>query len=398
MDKDTFLQEYNVDRHHTDAIKWDGMEAEFGQSDLIPLWIADTEFALPKAAKKALLNRIEHGAFGYSLTPKSYYDAYFKWQKDRYQIELHQDWMRFGTGVVQSIVNMLQVLTEPDDSVMIMQPVYYPFANVIKNNRRQLVVTALKNDHENYTIDFDDMAQKMESKAVKVLILCSPHNPVGRVWSESELEAVFALCQEKHVRVICDEIHHDLIVGQRPFVSALSIKDGLYRDNLVVLDSPSKTFNMSSLLVSHVIIPNPQIRRKYDQFVLRQALPQGSLLGKVAAEAAYHYGQEWLDGLLEVVKANEQYVREHLLEAYPEIEIAPLEGTYLLWVNLKKVVPEAKLKQVVQQKAHLAVDFGAWFGHGGAGHIRLNLATEPRYVKEAISALICAIDENHSNF
>ena len=396
MDKETFVKEYAVERQNTDAVKWDGLEAEFGASDLLPLWVADTEFKAPKAVLEAMVKRVEHGAFGYSMTPDAYFDAYFTWQKDRYGIELHKDWLRFGTGVVQSLSTVIQFLTEENDAVMVMQPVYYPFMRVIENNHRKLVISNLKQVDGKYVMDLEDMRQKMEANQVRALVLCSPHNPVGRVWSEAELEAVLELCRQEQVHVIPDEIHHDLIMGKRPFVSALSIKDGYYRDNLVVLDAPSKTFNLAALQNSHVIIPNPQLRDRYDEHVAKLSSPAGSLLGKVAAQAAYSEGADWLAGFIKVVQANFDYVKTELTQAFPAIKVSDLEGTYLMWIDLSGVIAKDEVTDLVKKQAKLAVDFGDWFGQAGLGFIRLNLGTTPANIEKAVAALIKALKEKQA--
>lgn len=396
MDKETFVKEYAVERQNTDAVKWDGLEAEFGASDLLPLWVADTEFKAPKAVLEAMVKRVEHGAFGYSMTPDAYFDAYFTWQKERYGIELHKDWLRFGTGVVQSLSTVIQFLTEENDAVMVMQPVYYPFMRVIENNHRKLVISNLKQVDGKYVMDLEDMRQKMEANQVRALVLCSPHNPVGRVWSEAELEAVLELCRQEQVHVISDEIHHDLIMGKRPFVSALSIKDGYYRDNLVVLDAPSKTFNLAALQNSHVIIPNPQLRDRYDEHVAKLSSPAGSLLGKVAAQAAYSEGADWLAGFIKVVQANFNYVKTELTQAFPAIKVSDLEGTYLMWIDLSGVIAKDEVTDLVKKQAKLAVDFGDWFGQAGLGFIRLNLGTTPANIEKAVAALIKALKEKQA--
>lgn len=396
MDKETFVKEYAVERQNTDAVKWDGLENEFGANDLLPLWVADTEFKAPKEVLEAMVKRVNHGAFGYSLTSDDYYQAYFTWQKERYGIELHKEWMRFGTGVVQSLSTVIQFLTQKDDAVMVLQPVYYPFMRVIESNQRKLVVSNLKQDDGSYVMDLEDMRQKMETNHVKVLVLCSPHNPVGRVWSEKELEDVLELCRQEQVLVISDEIHHDLIMGKRPFISALSIKDGCYRDNLVVLDAPSKTFNLAALQNSHVIIPNPQLRDRYDEHVAQLAAPAGSLLGKVAAQAAYNYGADWLDGFIKLVQANYAYVKKELTAAFPEIKVSELEGTYLMWIDLSGVVAKDQVTNLVKKQAKLAVDFGDWFGKAGLGFIRVNLGTTPENIHKAVAALISALKEKQA--
>lgn len=396
MNKQEFLAEYAVARKNTDSVKWDNLKETFDAEDLLPLWVADTEFKAPKEALEAMTKRIAHGAFGYSLTPDAYFEAYFKWQKERYGIELYREWMRFGTGVVQSLSTLVNLLTQKDDAVLVLQPVYYPFMKVIENNERKLVVSDLKNEAGIYSMDLADIEEKITEEQVKLLILCSPHNPVGRVWSETELAELLELCRQKQVLMIADEIHHDLLLTDKPFISALEVSEGKYRDNLVVVDAPSKTFNMAALQNSHVIIPNPQMRQRYDKLVERLAAPAGSILGKVAAAAAYEHGTSWLEGLLETIQANYDYVKENLTKAYPQIVISPLEGTYLMWIDLSAVVDPAKLEFFVKNKAGLAVDFGDWFGASGAGHIRINLATTPENIERAVTALLKALDENQS--
>lgn len=393
MNKQEFLKKYAVARKNTDSLKWDGLADTFDETDLLPLWVADTEFKAPEQTVKALEERVLHGVFGYSLTPEEYYKAYFAWQKDRYGIEMHHDWLRFGTGVVQSLSTLISLLSAKDDAVMVLQPVYYPFMKVIENNDRRLVVSELKNDNGYYTMDLADIEAKFASQDVKLLLLCSPHNPVGRVWSEEELADLLELCRKYQVLVISDEIHHDLLMSDKQFVSALMVKDGHYRDNLVVVDAPSKTFNLASLLNSHVVIANPQMRARYDKYVERLASPAGSILGKVAAQAAYEKGGEWLENMIEVVKDNYNYVKDSLQKKYPDIVVSPLEGTYLMWIDLRKVVASDNLEELVQRKAKLAVDYGEWFGSSAKGFIRLNLATTPENVKTATDALLRALGE-----
>lgn len=391
MNKDEFLAKYAVNRENTDSVKWDGMQAKYGRTDLLPMWIADTEFKIPQAAQDALNKRVKHGAFGYSFPDQEYYQAYFTWQKERYGIELHEEWMRFGTGVVQSLSTMIQILTQKDDAVMVLQPVYSPFMDVIEQNKRKLVVSNLINKQGHYKLDLDDMRQKMEANQVKVLIFCNPHNPIGRVWSEEELNAVLELCREEQVIVFSDEIHHDLMIDGSKFTSALSVRDGYYRDNLVVFDAPSKTFNMAGLLNSHVIIPNPQLMKRYDEYAAITKAPAGSVMGRTAAQAAYQDGADWLEGLLATVSANYHYLKDIFKRELPEVIVSPLEGTYLAWIDFSALVPEEDLEEVVQDKAKLAVDFGSWFGESGAGHIRLNLATTPENVQQAVQNLIAAV-------
>ena len=385
-----FVEQFAVDRKNTHAVKWDGMTAKFGNNDLLPMWVADTEFKVPTAATTALEQRIQHGAYGYSIPDDDYFKAYANWQRERYGTELHSEWFRFGGSVVESISTLVQTLTMPGDAVMVMEPVYYPFMDVVEKNNRQLVVSELHRDGMHYTMDPIAMQHEMNIRNVKVLLLCSPHNPVGRVWSEDELAQLLDICRMQNVIVIADEIHHDLLVEADKFTSVLSVQDGFYRDNVIMLDSPSKTFNMAALQNSHVVIPNPQLRERYDAYVDQLHASKGSLLGQVAAQAAYEDGADWLDGLLNTVRENYATVKDELADY--RVKVGELEGTYLLWIDMRPTVDPANLERFMIRQAQIAVDFGKWFGASGDGFIRMNLATTPANVKQAMKQLTAALD------
>lgn len=391
MEQETFLNKYGVKRQGTASFKWDYLKETFGESDLLPLWVADMEFKCPQTVSAALMERVEHGAFGYSKIPNSYYQAYCQWQQKRHQIEVQPDWLRFGVGVVSSLSQLINLFTEKQEAVLIMQPVYYPFMDLVEQNDRQLVVSDLINTSAGYQMDLADIAAKIDANKVKLLILCSPHNPIGRVWSEAELNDLLALCREKQVIVISDEIHHDLIMPGQHFTSVLSVNEGIYRDNVVVLDSPSKTFNLAALKHSHLIMPNPQMRARYDKQATKFRLPAGSLLGAVAGEVAYQTGETWLDALINVIESNYRYVKSTLAPAVPGLKISPLQGSYLVWIDLNEVIPADELAQFMTQQAKLAVDFGNWFGESGRGFIRINLATQPENVQLAVERLLMAL-------
>lgn len=385
-----FVEQFAVDRKNTHAVKWDGMTEKFGNNDLLPMWVADTEFKVPTAATSALEQRIQHGAYGYSISDDGYFKAYADWQRERYGTELHQEWFRFGGSVVESISTLVQTLTMPGDAVMVMEPVYYPFMDVVEKNNRQLVVSELQRNGMHYTMDPIAMQHEMNIRNVKLLLLCSPHNPVGRVWSEEELAQLLDICRMQNVIVIADEIHHDLLVETDKFTSVLSVQDGFYRDNVIMLDSPSKTFNMAALQNSHVIIPNPQLRERYDAYVAQLHASKGSLLGQVAARAAYEDGADWLDGLLNTIRENYATVKDELADY--RVKVGELEGTYLLWIDMRPTVDPANLERFMIRQAQIAVDFGKWFGASGDGFIRMNLATTPANVKQAMKQLTAALD------
>lgn len=386
-----FIATYGVDRSHTNSVKWDGVSQTFHEKDALPLWVADMDFKAPQAVLDALTKRVQHGAFGYSLPADSYYDAYFNWQKTRYGVTLKKEWVRFGLGVVNALSNLVNALTEPGDAVLVQQPVYYPFMDVIKHSHRKLVVSPLVATADGYRMDLANLEEQFVANNVRVMFLCSPHNPVGRVWTADELNEVFELARKHHVLVFADEIHHDLLVNATKFTPALSLNDGKYRDNVITLDSPSKTFNLAALHHCNIIIANPQLRRQYDLYVGQNALPQMDLLGQVAAEAAYRDGAEWLQNVLAVIKQNYELVKQTLADNLPQARVADLQGTYLAWVDLSAYVPADQIEQVIVHQAKLAVDLGDWFGRGGAGHIRLNLAAKPATVKQALNQLVTTL-------
>ncbi|MFK5676620.1 MalY/PatB family protein [Ligilactobacillus sp. LYQ60] len=385
-----FVERFAVERKNTHAVKWDGMVEKFGNNDLLPMWVADTEFKVPPAATTALEQRIQHGAYGYSIPSDGYFEAYANWQRKRYGTELHSEWFRFGGSVVESISTLVQTLTMPGDAVMVMEPVYYPLMNVVEKNNRQLVVSELQRNGMHYTMDPIAMQHEMNIRNVKLLLLCSPHNPVGRVWREEELTQLLDICRMQNVIVVADEIHHDLLVEADKFTSVLSVQDGFYRDNVVMLDSPSKTFNMAALQNSHVVIPNPQLRERYDAYVDQLHASKGSLLGQVAAQAAYEDGADWLDGLLNTIRENYATVKDELADY--RVRVGELEGTYLLWIDMRPTVDPVNLERFMIRQAQIAVDFGKWFGVGGDGFIRMNLATTPANVKRAMKQLTAALD------
>lgn len=394
MDSKTFIDKYAVDRHNTNSIKWDNLKDIFGENDLLPLWVADMEFKAPEQVIEAMVDRSKHGVFGYTFTPESYYQAFINWQKTQHNIHLEKDWVRFSTGVVASIYNCLAIFTNPGDAVMIATPVYHPFKHAIQYTKRTLVCTELINDNGNYTFDFADFEAKLIANNVRMFIHCSPHNPVGRVWSKAELETIFALCRKHGVILISDEIHQDIIIGDKPFISALTLQQENHYPSVVVLSAPSKTFNLASLLNSHIIIAYSGLRERFDEGAKMLGESAHSVLGQLATETAYQYGSDWLTGLLATIKANYAYLRETLTTAAPNIIIAPLEGTYLAWLDLRAYIAPSETKIFIQDQCQLAVNYGETFGDTYQGFIRLNLATTPEIIQEATQRIINALEEN----
>ncbi|MFB9770415.1 MalY/PatB family protein [Lactiplantibacillus modestisalitolerans] len=390
MDQATFIKQYATNRANTNSLKWDALDQRYGNPDLIAMWVADMEFKVPEAVTQAITERVAHGIYGYSYTPDSYYQAFFNWEQTRHGLTLQKDWLRFGSGVVNSLYALVNTFTKPGDGVLILTPVYYPFFNAIQDNHRQLVTSKLINDQGHYTIDFDDVAEKIRTNEVRLFIQCSPHNPVGRIWTEEEETRLLALCEQYHVLVISDEIHQDIELDPQnhPFISALSIADGRFQDRVIVVNAPSKTFNLACLLNSHVIIPNADLRARYDAAINRLSQTEVNVLGQTGGAAAYAHGAEWLDHILAIVRDNYAYLKSALAAHAPEIKVTDLQGTYLVWLDLRADVAPAATRAFIQDQCGLAVDYGEWFSPDYQGFVRLNLATDPKYVHRATDNIV----------
>lgn len=394
MNKEKFLKENCPDRHNTNCSKWDILEKKYGDSELISMWVADMDFKAPKEVIETLRKKIDFGIFGYSLTKDEYYESFIQWEKKYHNWEMKKDWIRFTPGVVTGIFWCVNMLTQKDDAIIINMPVYYPFHHAIEDVGRKLVYSELINTNGVYTIDFDDFERKIVENNVKLYILCSPHNPVGRVWTEEELDKLFAICLKHNVKVISDEIHHDLIIGNKPHVPSAIVSNGKYADIMIVLTAASKTFNLAGMKNSFVIIPGEELRKKFDDLIVTLHEDTGNMLGYYAVEAAYTHGREWLDTVIEIIRDNYNYIKVRLAKELPEAKLSPLEGTYLAWLDLSAYTGktgEDEMKDFVQNKARLAIDYGDWFGIGGKGFIRLNLATTPEWVEKAVDGLVSAM-------
>ncbi|MGN1140846.1 MAG: MalY/PatB family protein, partial [Oliverpabstia sp.] len=383
MNRQEFLDRYVVNRRNTDSMKWDGLEEKFGETDLISMWIADMEFKACDAITEALSERVCHGVFGYTRVPDEYYQVFSKWMETRYDFPIRKEWVRFSTGCVTAIAWMIHAFTKPKDACLILTPVYYPFHNVVTNNDRTLVTVDLDYKDGYFTMDYDAIEKAIADNNVKMFIQCSPHNPAGRVWNEEELEKVLEICHRHHVLVVSDEIHQDLILEGK-FIPAATVAGGKYQDIVITLSSASKTFNLATLLHSHILIINEELRKIYDRFASGLNRTEVSIMGMIATKAGYQHGSEWLDNVLDIVKENYRYLKETLEKEVPQVKVCALEGTYLVLIDFRKLVETEKLHKFIQGHCHLAVDYGEWFGENTKGFIRMNLATDPTYVKEAV--------------
>lgn len=376
-----------VDRVGTDCNKWDSMDARFGDNDLMALWVADMDFMVPECVRKAARKYADFGIYGYYKVPDAYYQNFIDWEEKYHHCHIEKQWLRFSPGVVSPINWYVNMKTKPGDGIIVLTPVYYPFLDAIRDNGRQLISCDLVRKDKVYHIDYADFEKKIVDNKVKLFILSSPHNPVGRVWKKEELEQLLAICRKHQVFVVADEIHHDLIMPGYEHTEILNIPG--YTDMMVVLTAGSKTFNLAGCKNSFVILPDEKLRQEYDDFLATLRIRGGNAFGYVAVAAAFGGGRPWLEGVIDIIHKNAQYVEETLAEKLPEAVVSPLEGTYLQWVDLGAYVKPNETQELIQNKCRLAVDYGEWFGGERFGSfIRLNLATSPENIKEAVSRIV----------
>lgn len=388
MNKQEFLENYLVERCGTNCFKWDELESRYGDPNLISMWIADMEFKTCDQVIKAMIERIKHGVFGYSSVSDEYYKAFLDWMEKRYNFQIQKEWVRFSTGCITAIAWAIHAFTNPGDACLILTPVYYPFHNVVTNNERRLVAVDLDYNEGYFTMNYEAIEKAIVENQVKMFIQCSPHNPVGRVWTENELDKVLAICKRHNVLVVSDEIHQDIVLGEDPFIPSTVVSRGLYRDIVITVSSASKTFNLAGLLHSHIVITNENLMKIYDKFASGLNRTEMNIMGLTAAMAGYTHGGQWLSNLIEVIRDNYNYLKEEFNGKLPDVTVCALEGTYLVFLDMRKCVKPEKLVEFIQDRCHLAVDYGEVFGENYKGFIRLNLATDPEYVKRAVGNII----------
>lgn len=378
------------DRRHSNSVKWDGCEGKFGDENLLPLWVADMDFEAPECVKKSLREYVDFGVFGYFQPPASYYDAFINWEKTNHGYAVEKEWIRFSPGVVPAFNWILDMLTQENDGVIIMSPVYYPFREAIVNNNRTPIESPLLRTENSYVMNYEDFEQKIIENHVKLFIFSSPHNPVGRVWKKEEIKKALDICKKHGVYVISDEIHQDLIMsGHMQIPSAMA---GDYDDILITLTAATKTFNLAGCQNSILIIPNEKLRAMYDSYLERLRINGGNAFGYTAVESAYANGQDWLTEVLEIIEGNYHYLKETLEKHLPDVWISELQGTYLMWIDLGKYLNKDEIESFIQKQCKLAVDYGSWFGgEEYSGFIRVNLATKRENIETAAQNIIQAL-------
>ncbi len=380
-----------IDRKNTSCLKWDFGHERKNRDDLLPLWVADMDFKLPDEILSDIEERVRHGVFGYTDPKEDYKNALRSWLKRRHGLEIEDDWNTVVPGVVYGIATAIRALTEQGDSILIQQPVYYPFKEMIELNKRVVVNNQLLYRDGKYSIDFDDFEKKIIDNNVKMFLLCSPHNPVGRVWTKEELLKMADICLKHDVYVFSDEIHFDFIYKGHEHISFAGLDDK-YTKKLIIGTSASKTFNIAGLQVANILIPEKEVREKFRNENDAAGYSQCNVLGMVATKAVYEKGEEWLDELIVYLEGNLNYIREFLKEKLPQVRLVEPEGTYLVWLDFSEVTDDRHvLKDIVETKARLWLDPGIIFGKETALFERINIACPRATIETAMNRLYDAI-------
>lgn len=376
-----------VDRRGTDCLKYDFAAKRGIPEDVLPLWVADMDFKTSSYVEDALIERAKHGVFGYTESGERYFEAVAGWMKTHHNWEVKPQWLIKTPGVVFALAMAVRAYTNVGDAVLIQQPVYYPFSEVIEDNSRVIVSNDLYLGEDNrYHIDFEDFERKIVDNHIKLFLLCNPHNPSGRVFTREELTGMGDICLKYGVTVVSDEIHNDFIFKGEHTVFSTVKKE--YEEISIVCTSPSKTFNLASMLISNIFIPNGKLKARFKKEVDAAGISQLSVLGLVATETAYRQGKEWYTHILEYIRGNIEFVKEYVKDNLPGVNVIDGEGTYLVWLDFRKTGIDAKeLDRRMIYDAKLWLDSGEIFGKTGEGFQRINVATSRATVRECLERI-----------
>ena len=378
-----------INRRGTDSLKYDIAHWRGYPEDVLPFWVADMDFKTSSYIEDAVIERTKHAIFGYSevVGESDYYKAVAGWMKRHHDWDIKPEWLVKTPGVVFALAMAVKAFTLPGDGVLIQQPVYYPFSEVIEDNGRVVISNDLVIGKDGrYKIDIEDFERKIREEGIKLFLLCSPHNPTGRVFSRGELEAMGDICLRYGVKVVSDEIHNDLIFRGTHHVFTTVKKE--YEDIAIVCTSASKTFNLASMLISNIFIANREMRRKFKKEIDAAGISQLSVLGLVATRAAYEKGDEWYEAMMSYVRENINFVRDYCARYMPDVSVTETEGTFLVWLDLRKTgLDPAELDRRIVREAKLWLDSGAIFGKSGEGFQRINVAAPRALLSECMERL-----------
>jgi len=375
-------------REFTDSLKYDGRQEVFGRTDIIPMWVADMDFAAPAAITSALVERALHPVYGYSIYPDSLYDSLINWLKHRHGWHIKREWIVMCPGVVPSLHVAIMAFTKPDESVIVQPPVYFPFFSAITNTGRLSIQNPLRLKNNHYTIDFEHL--ELCASNARMLLLCSPHNPVGRVWTRDELKRLLQIAEKYELVIFSDEIHADLIYPDFKHYILATLSE--YQNNIVTALAPSKSFNIPGLNLSVLIIPDAAQRSAVNKAFDISHVNAANPFSIVAFEAAYRDGEAWLDALLKYLKETRDFVANYIIANLPKIHLIAPEGTYLLWLDCRALgMNDAELKHFFVHVAGVGLSPGTLFGESGSGYMRMNIGTSRHIIAKALDNITKAL-------
>jgi len=384
-----------MNRKNTASFKWDHCNYIFGTDDLLPMAIADMDIPAPPEVLAAIKERCEHPVLGYTIRTEKFYNAVKSWMKKRFNWEVKDEWILSTAGIIPALSYAVLSFTQPEDKILIQPPVYRPFFDAIEANHRIIVENPLKEVHQgnkiHYEMDFEDLEEKLNG--VKLMILCSPHNPVGRVWTIEELTRLGKLCKEKGVIILSDEIHSDLVFKPNTHNPMASIKE--FQDISITCIAPSKTFNVAGLCASAIIIPNQKVRENFSTMMFNCGVFLGNTIGNIALETCYTKCENWLEQLLEYLQERKTEIETFFAENLPQLKIAQTEATFLTWIDFRNLnfKTHKELEDFLIYKAKLGFDTGAKFGAQGQHFMRLNFGCSKKMLREALIRLKTAVDQ-----
>ncbi|MFQ9630137.1 MAG: MalY/PatB family protein [Enterococcus avium] len=383
--------EQPINRLGSNSVKWDAILKSYNEENLLPLWIADMDFKAPAGVLQAYQKLLEHGILGYADTPDTLYTAISNWEQEHFKLAVRKEEILFFSGVLAGITTAIQAFTKLNDVILIHDPVYPPFANIITTNRRQLVRSQLVEENGHFVMDLADMEEKFKQHQVKVMILCNPHNPGGRVWTKKELYQLGELCQKYQVLVLSDEIHQDLVFPPNKMTSFFNAGDG-FSDFSLQFTSMTKTFNLAGIKNSVVFVKNEKLRSQLIRKQEENFQQEINTFGLVGMEAAYETGEEWLAELLPYIQSNITYTMNFFQEQLPKVKIMKPEGTYLLWLDFSEYdLSDKELEERFVHKGKVVLNTGVSYGPSGKQHMRLNVACPRVVLEEGLNRIVRAL-------
>ncbi|WP_312116868.1 MalY/PatB family protein [Brevibacillus reuszeri] len=376
-----------IDRIGTNSVKWETNHPDYNQEGMLPLWVADMDFACPPEVTEALLKRATHPIYGYPMKQAAFYQSLQEWIQKRFGVAVETSWMTGIPGIIPGLHVAIEAFTQVGEKVLIQSPVYHPFFHAVTNRGRQVVTSSLVNDENRYQIEWDDLEQKLSDPAVKLMLLCSPHNPIGRVWTKGELERVGELCTRQGVIVVADEIHADLVYTKGSHTPYYSLPQEISRNSVTFL-AASKTFNLAGLFTSYLMTENSQFLGDFSRTASKMGYENLNLFGMEATIAAYRHGEAWLKQLLVYLKGNAEYLHQYLAMRLPEVSMAVPEATYLGWMDFRSLgLSQTELNELLRREAKLGLQDGTMFGSEGAGFQRINFGCPRSILVEAMERL-----------